>query len=81
MDLTTMLQKLEDGKYREVSDIKRSFDQMFQNCFKYNSPGSDVYEKGVEFQRAFKRVWVRKDDWIEAQAAKSRRVTNEDIME
>jgi hypothetical protein len=81
MDLTTMLQKLEDGKYREVSDIKRSFDQMFQNCFKYNSPGSDVYEKGVEFQRAFKRVWVRKDDWIEAQAAKSRRVTNEDIMD
>jgi bromodomain-containing factor 1 len=49
MDLTTMLQRLKDGKYREVSDIKRSLDRMFQNCFKYNSPGSDVHEKGVEF--------------------------------
>jgi hypothetical protein len=81
MDLTTMLQKLRDGKYREACDVKRSFDRMFANCFKYNSPGCDVYKKGVEFQRAFKRVWLRKDDWVEAQAAKSRRVTNEGIMD
>jgi hypothetical protein len=69
MDLSTMLEELEAGQCQHITDFKDSFKQMFANCFKYNSPSSDVYKKGVDFQEAFNESWDKKRDWIEAQIA------------
>jgi hypothetical protein len=78
MDLSTMLQELKEGKYGELYDVKRSFDRMFSNCFKYNSFSNDVYRKGLDFRKALYEVWYGIDDWIEAQATKSQHPSDED---
>jgi hypothetical protein len=71
MDLSTMLQELESGKYTKVSDVEESFDQMFSNCYRYNASSKTVYQRAYNFERAFRREWDKKNDWIEAQAARS----------
>jgi hypothetical protein len=80
MDLSTMLRELRGGKYVEIFDVTRSFNRMFANCFKYNSSRSDVYRKGMEFQKAFRKVWAGKDDWIEAEAAKLYASSTRDLV-
>jgi hypothetical protein len=80
MDLSTMLQELKDGKYSELYDVKRSFNRMFSNCFKYNSSSNDVYRKGLDFRRALYEVWYGIDDWIEAQA-KPYHPSDEDVAD
>jgi hypothetical protein len=79
MDLSTMLQELKQGKYGELYDVKRSFNRMFSNCFKYNSSSNDVYRKGLDFRKALYEVWYGIDDWIEAQATKSQHQSEGDI--
>jgi hypothetical protein len=64
MDLATMFQELEDGKYLQVSDVERSFERMFDNCFDCHLAGSQVYQRGQDFKRAFRKIWAGKDDWI-----------------
>jgi hypothetical protein len=81
MDLSTMLQDLENGKFTKISEIKRSFKQMFANCFKYNPRRNEVYKDGMEFRMAFKKVWSGKDDWIEAQVTKSSDSSNQDMLD
>jgi hypothetical protein len=79
MDLSTMLQKLEDGKYTKIKEVKRSFQRMFANCFKYNPRRNEVYKDGIEFRMAFKKIWSSKDDWIEARATKSSNSSDQDM--
>jgi hypothetical protein len=81
MDLSTMLQELKEGKYGELYDVKRSFDRMFSNCFKYNSSSNDVYRKGLDFRKALYEVWYGIDDRIEAQAIESRHLSEEDVAD
>jgi hypothetical protein len=81
MDLSTMLQELKEGKYGELYDVKRSFNRMFSNCFKYNSSSNDVYRKGLDFRKALYEVWYGIDDWIEAQATESRHLSDEDVAD
>lgn len=70
MDLTTMLQKLEDGEFDYYTEVGKCFNRMFANCFRYNREDSEVYRQGKEFQAAFIAALDGKDDWIQAEAAK-----------
>jgi hypothetical protein len=81
MDLSTMLQELKEGKYGELYDVKRSFNRMFSNCFKYNSSSNDVYRKGLDLRKALYEVWYGIDDWTEAQATKPQHPSDEDIAD
>ena len=80
MDLSTILKDLERNKYTQLSDVKASFDLMFNNCFLYNPSRSvsDVYMKGWNFQRAFWTAWSKKDHWINAHAAQLSESSEED---
>jgi len=80
MDLSTILKDLEHNKYTQLSDVKASFDLMFNNCFLYNPSRSvsDVYMKGWNFQRAFWTAWAKKDHWINAHAAQLSESSEED---
>jgi len=78
MDLFTMLLELESGKYHNILDVGRSFNRMFDNCFKYNPSDNEVYRKGENFRKAWWKMWSGRDDWIRAQAAASDRFSDTD---
>jgi hypothetical protein len=81
MDLSTMLQELEDGEYRQVSDVEDSFDRMFKNCAKYHPSSEPAYLRGQHFKGAFCKIWDAKDDWIEERAARSHGSSDEDVAD
>ncbi|KAH0147504.1 hypothetical protein KCU67_g11838, partial [Aureobasidium melanogenum] len=71
MDLTTMLQKLEDSDFDYYTEVQTCFNRMFANCFRYNDSASEVYRLGKEFQLAYRTALCGKYEWIQAEAAKT----------
>ncbi|KAJ1171050.1 hypothetical protein NDU88_002921, partial [Pleurodeles waltl] len=42
MDLSTIKEKLENGKYQDAQEFAADMRLMFMNCYKYNSPNQDI---------------------------------------
>ena len=60
MDLATMKKKLDNGSYRDEVDFERDMRLMFNNCYTFNAPGSEVYNLGKELEAVFERKWEEK---------------------
>lgn len=51
MDISTMRKKLEDRIYGSIGDFVGDFELIIQNCYKFNAPGSGVYECCCDFDK------------------------------
>ncbi|KAH9410888.1 bromodomain-containingprotein [Ordospora pajunii] len=51
MDLQTIHSKLEQKKYHGIEEFKNDLELIVENCKKFNAPGTEVYECGVEFEK------------------------------
>ncbi|XP_059153542.1 bromodomain-containing protein 3-like isoform X2 [Physella acuta] len=59
MDLGTVKKKMEDREYRSASDFAEDVRQIFQNCYRYNPPDSDVAKMGRKLQEVFELKYAR----------------------
>lgn len=55
-----MKKKLDNGNYRDEIDFERDMRLMFNNCYTFNAPGSEVYNLGKELEAVFERKWEEK---------------------
>ncbi|CAG8782315.1 16725_t:CDS:2, partial [Dentiscutata erythropus] len=60
MDLSTINTKLENDHYVNADEFEADIRLMFQNCYTYNGPGSDVYNMGKELEKVFDKKWAEK---------------------
>lgn len=70
MDLSMIRKKLKKGDYTRIEQLRIDFQRMFNNCFRYNRSGNDVYKKGKDFKHAFWKIWHSRDHWVETEAAR-----------
>ncbi len=53
MDFSTIKNKLNNFKYNDYTNTIEDIRLVFQNCHKYNEPGSDIYKTGMRLARHF----------------------------
>ncbi|ORX37731.1 hypothetical protein BD324DRAFT_623057 [Kockovaella imperatae] len=53
MDLSTAKAKLDNGMYTGRTEFAADMRQIVQNCLTYNSPGTQVYKMGQQFESYF----------------------------
>ncbi|XP_015114343.1 bromodomain-containing protein 4 [Diachasma alloeum] len=56
MDLSTMEEKLEGGSYKNLSQFKRDFRLIVDNCRQYNGSDNEYTEMAVNLKEAFDRA-------------------------
>ncbi|KAH8304564.1 hypothetical protein KR059_012307, partial [Drosophila kikkawai] len=56
MDVGTIAQRVENNYYRSVAEAIEDFRQIYRNCYKFHSPGTSIYRKGVQLQKFFDRT-------------------------
>ncbi|XP_024946564.1 bromodomain-containing protein 4 isoform X2 [Cephus cinctus] len=56
MDLSTMEEKLEGGSYKSLSQFKRDFRLIVDNCRQYNGSDNEYTEMAVNLKEAFDRA-------------------------
>lgn len=57
IDLKTMQDKLDEGKYKALRDFESDIKQMFANCYAYNQKTSYGHNCGLAVEKCFKREW------------------------
>lgn len=60
MDLSTMRRKLDDGEYRSSDEFRADAKLMFNNCYTFNPPGTEVHTFGKKLEEVFDRKWKEK---------------------
>jgi bromodomain-containing factor 1 len=58
MDLSTIRRKLDNGQYEDGDEFDADIRLMFQNCYTFNAPGSEVYNLGKELEAVYDRKWA-----------------------
>lgn len=61
MDLTTVAEKMDLGKYRDAKDVEADIRLMFDNCFAWNPVNHTSYLQGEQFRRIFQQKWQEKE--------------------
>lgn len=69
MDLSTIQNKLSKGEYTHAKQFQSDMDLMFNNCFKFNSPGTPVHDQGKKLKSLFQSEWSKKDQWLAKHAS------------
>lgn len=69
MDLSTIQSKLNNGEYTNAKQFQADMDLMFNNCFKFNSPGTPVHDQGKKLKQFFLSEWNKKDQWMAKHAS------------
>lgn len=59
MDLRKMRRRIEDGRYKDFSDMERDFIQLCENARLYNEDTSLIYEDSIELQAVFSNARVK----------------------
>nr|CAG8503656.1 3785_t:CDS:2 [Entrophospora candida] len=60
MDLSKINSKLENEEYRSAEEFEADIRLMFDNCYKFNAPGTDVYIMGKQLESVFNKKWAEK---------------------
>ncbi|KAI9090440.1 Bromodomain-containing protein [Phlyctochytrium arcticum] len=55
MDLSTVKKKLENQAYHSTEEFEADVRLMFNNCYTFNPPGTDVYNYGKKLEEVFDR--------------------------
>lgn len=58
MDLGTIKKKLEDGQYKNMSEVADDIRLVWTNCMAYNQDGSEFYHLAGTFARKFEEVYA-----------------------
>lgn len=53
MDLRTISEKLESGKYTSLHQVDADIRQVFTNCFTFNKPGTYAYDQGKRLEKYY----------------------------
>lgn len=81
MDLSTIQSKLNKGEYTQAKQFQADMDLMFNNCFKFNSPGTPVHDQGKKLKQFFQSEWNKKDQWIAKHASSKPASVDSDISD
>ncbi|KAJ3103185.1 hypothetical protein HDU97_010318 [Phlyctochytrium planicorne] len=57
MDLGTISKKLDLVHYNSIEECEADVRLMFENCRRFNAPGTDVYEMGRKLESLFDSKW------------------------
>nr|CAG8621946.1 9526_t:CDS:2 [Entrophospora candida] len=60
MDLSTIYNKLEKEEYTSAEEFEADIRLMFDNCYKFNAPGTDVYNMGKQLEKVFDKKWAER---------------------
>lgn len=58
MDLSKMRSKLQAFEYANAGEFAEDMRLIFSNCYRYNPPGSDVFEAGKKLQGEFEQRYA-----------------------
>ncbi|MCJ1312331.1 hypothetical protein MMC25_006005 [Agyrium rufum] len=64
MDISTIDKKLSSGQYETAKEFEADIRLMFNNCYKFNPPGHNVYTNGKAYERIFEEKWGTKKQWL-----------------
>lgn len=53
VDIKKILQRIEDGKYYDFTELEKDFVQLCQNAQIYNEEASLIYEDSIQLQSVF----------------------------
>ncbi|KAM5147827.1 bromodomain testis-specific protein [Mantella aurantiaca] len=62
MDLTTIRDKMENGKYKDTREFASDVRLMFANCYKFNPPDSEVVNMARKLQDVFETLFAKIPD-------------------
>lgn len=62
MDLSTIRKKYDSRAYTAASEFNEDLEQIVDNCYKFNAPGSDVYTCCEEFEKVVRGLMSRQKD-------------------
>ncbi|CAJ0632587.1 13677_t:CDS:2 [Entrophospora sp. SA101] len=61
MDLSMISTKLENETYTSAEDFEVDIRLMFENCYKFNPPGTEVYNMGKQLEKVFDKKWEEEE--------------------
>ncbi|KAF1999172.1 Bromodomain-containing protein, partial [Amniculicola lignicola CBS 123094] len=64
MDFGTIEKNLKTGQYVSAKDFYNDAQLVFQNCFKFNVEGDDIFNLGRQYQELFNSLWSEKSSWL-----------------
>ncbi|KAJ3179477.1 hypothetical protein HDU85_004888 [Gaertneriomyces sp. JEL0708] len=73
MDLSTVKKKLDLGQYQSADEFRADVKLMFNNCYTFNPPGTDVHNAGRQLEEVFDRKWREKSQASSSPARRSQR--------
>ncbi|XP_069593726.1 bromodomain testis-specific protein [Ranitomeya imitator] len=76
MDLRTLRDKMENGQYKDTREFASDVRLMFLNCYKHNSPDSEVVTMARKLQDIFEILFAKIPDEPVAAATYSQNVVN-----
>ncbi|KAG1173845.1 hypothetical protein G6F70_005514 [Rhizopus microsporus] len=56
MDLRTIWERLESGKYTSLKAIDHDIRLVFKNCFTYNAQGTFAYDQGKRLEKYYQKI-------------------------
>lgn len=65
MDMAKIQKKLMSGAYKTPKEFNSDFELMFENCFRYNAAGTEVFKCGVELKNVLKNLESAEDGVVE----------------
>ncbi|CAJ0638254.1 11827_t:CDS:2 [Entrophospora sp. SA101] len=60
MDLSKVHSRLESEDYASAEEFEADIRLMFDNCYKFNAPGTDVYNMGKQLENVFDKKWAER---------------------
>ncbi|KAI9203515.1 Bromodomain-containing protein [Polychytrium aggregatum] len=78
MDLGTLLANLRSGQYATQTDFHADMKLIFQNCYQYNMPGTDIVKCAEFLERLFDETWASQPTHPEAASTPSRESTHKE---
>nr|CAG8446319.1 979_t:CDS:2 [Entrophospora candida] len=60
MDLSKVYSRLESEDYASAEEFEADIRLMFDNCYKFNAPGTDVYNMGKQLENVFDKKWTER---------------------
>lgn len=67
IDLGTIKARLETGEYADRDEFAAEVRRVWDNCYKYNAPGTDVHRMATELSRAFEAKFKEVGTVVEAE--------------
>lgn len=78
MDLSTVRKKLDLAEYNTAEDFEADVRLMLNNCFSFNTAGTDIYNLGKQLETLFNSKWAEKATFLSQHGETQREYTEDD---